>query len=86
MAQQVGSMLWQAAANAASVAGVAGGSIAGGDGAVCEGCGYSSELPDTTPVFMSLLALYPGLRRLEVFTKVRPLDAELGSNDTAMLC
>jgi hypothetical protein len=70
MAQQVGSMLWQAAANAASVAGVGASSVAGGDGAICEGCGYSSELPDTTAVLMSLLALYPGLRKLEVYTKV----------------
>jgi hypothetical protein len=68
-------MLWQAAANAASVAGVGGSSIAGGDGAICEGCGYSCELPDTTAVLMSLLALYPGLRKLEVYTKVRWLQA-----------
>jgi hypothetical protein len=63
-------MLWQAAANAASVAGIGSSSVAGGDGAICEGCGYSSELPDTTAVLMSLVALYPGLRKLEVYTKV----------------
>jgi hypothetical protein len=69
MTQQVGSLLWQAAANAASVAGLGGGSMSGGE-AVCEGCSRGSELPDTSAVLMSLLALYPGLRKLEVYTKV----------------
>jgi hypothetical protein len=70
MAQQVGSMLWQAAANAASVAGMGGSSMAGGDGVACEGCSRSVEDPVITPVLMSLLGLYPGLRKLEVYTKV----------------
>ncbi|KAF6246658.1 hypothetical protein COO60DRAFT_1707554 [Scenedesmus sp. NREL 46B-D3] len=70
MAQQVGSLLWQAAANAASVAGAGGSSSAGAEGASCEGCGHSTELPDTTAVLVSLLAVYPGVRRLEVFTKL----------------
>lgn len=37
---------------------------------VCEGCGYDTDLPDLTSVLMSLLALYPGLKKLEVYTKV----------------
>lgn len=87
MAQQVGSLLWQAAANAASVAGAGGSSSAGAEGASCEGCGHSTELPDTTAVLVSLLAVYPGVRRLEVFTKVRSgvwLTQQLkGCNSTA---
>lgn len=41
-----------------------------GEGATCDGCGYDTELPDLTCVLMSLLALYPGLKKLEVYTKV----------------
>lgn len=43
---------------------------ADGEGVICEGCGYDTELPDLTSVLMSLLALYPGLKKLEVYTKV----------------
>uniref|UniRef100_A0A383WQF8 Uncharacterized protein n=1 Tax=Tetradesmus obliquus TaxID=3088 RepID=A0A383WQF8_TETOB len=70
MAQQVGSMLWQAAASAATATGMAGSSGAEMEPGVCEGCGSSSELPDSTGVLVSLLALYPGLRKLEVYTKL----------------
>lgn len=55
------SSLWHAAVD---------GSGAEGDGVTCEGCGFDKELPDLTAVLMVVLALYPGLKKLEVYTKV----------------
>jgi hypothetical protein len=42
----------------------------GADPVHCEGCGYETERPDLSCVLISLLALFPRLKRLEVFTKV----------------
>lgn len=64
MAQHLASSLWQAAASAA------GASSGSSQDLTCEGCDYDLDLPDDSAIIMSLLALYPGLRRLEVYTKV----------------
>lgn len=36
----------------------------------CEGCGYENERTDLSCILISLLALFPQLKRLEVCTKV----------------
>lgn len=37
----------------------------------CDGCGYENDRADLSCVLISLLALFPRLRRLEVYTKVQ---------------
>jgi hypothetical protein len=44
----------------------------GADPLQCDGCGYEQESTDLSCVLISLLALFPRLKRLEVATKVRP--------------
>lgn len=36
----------------------------------CEGCGYEVERPDLSCILISLLALFPRIKKLEIYTKV----------------